>query len=83
VCVIAAALGARPPTLRVPESPIRWVARVLGPLPGWPLDERRVAALVNRAIFPATRIERELGYAPVITLEAGLRELATLWRQHA
>jgi hypothetical protein len=62
---------------------VRWIARTLGALPGWPLDERRVAALVNRAMFPTTRIERELGYAPVLTLEAGLRELAALWRRHA
>ena len=79
--VVAAALGRKAPTWRLPERPVRIVARVLGGVPGWPLDERRVDALVNRASFPATRIERELGYAPVVTLEDGLRELVAHWRR--
>jgi len=81
VGVVAAALGRKAPAWRVPEAPVRTVARVLGGAPGWPLDERRVDALVNRAAFPATRIEDELGYAPLVTLEDGLRELVAQWRR--
>jgi len=83
IAVIAAALGRRAPTLRLPETPVRGLARVLGRIPGFPLDERRVAALVNRAAFPAERIRRELGYAPRVALEQGLRDLADVWRQRA
>jgi nucleoside-diphosphate-sugar epimerase len=62
---------------------VRALARVLGRIPGFPLDERRVAALVNRAEFPVERIRRELGYTPRVPLERGLRELADVWRRRA
>jgi nucleoside-diphosphate-sugar epimerase len=83
IAVVAVALGRKEPRLRLPEAPVRWVARTLGALPGWALDERRVAALVNRAAFPATRIERELGYGHRVPIEDGLRELVAFWRRHA
>jgi hypothetical protein len=53
---------------------------VLGGIPGFPLNRKRVAALVNRAAFPTARIERDLGYRHVVTLEHGLRELVLAWR---
>ena len=81
IAVVAAALGRPTPTLRLPETPVRGLARVLGLIPGFPLDEKRVAALVNRAAFPAERIRAELGYAPRVPLERGLRELADVWRR--
>ena len=80
VDVIADALGEPAPRLRLPEAPVRLAARVLGRLPGFPLDERRVAALVNRAAFPSERIRQDLGYAPVVALEQGLRDLVLEWR---
>lgn len=83
IASIAAALGRETPTQRLPEAPVRWLARTFGALPGWPLDERRVTALVNRAVFPATRIQDELGYSHRVPVEDGLRELVGFWRRHA
>jgi len=81
VTVIASALGKPCPALRLPEAPIRLLARLLGKVPGFPLTERRVAALINRARFPCGRIERETGYSHVVALEQGLRELVGAWKR--
>jgi nucleoside-diphosphate-sugar epimerase len=82
VGTIAAALGKDMPTLRLPERPVRWLAHVLGRVPGFPLDEKRVSALVNRAALPTAKIERELGYMHRVGMEAALRELVAVWRRH-
>ena len=83
VQVIADALDAPVPTLRLPQAPLEWLARIFGRIPGFPLDERRLAALVNRAAIPSERIRRELGYACPVPVEQGLRELAVAWRSDA
>jgi nucleoside-diphosphate-sugar epimerase len=80
VGVIAVALGKSPPVLRLPEGPVRFAARTLGKLPGFPLTESRVDALTTRAVYPVTRIERELGYAHAVTMEDALFLLASGWR---
>ncbi|MGZ8212120.1 MAG: NAD-dependent epimerase/dehydratase family protein [Burkholderiales bacterium] len=82
VGVIAAALGKDMPTLRLPERPVRWLSRMLGRVPGFPLDEKRASALVNRAAFPSAKIEQELGYLHRVGMEAALRELVAVWRRH-
>jgi nucleoside-diphosphate-sugar epimerase len=81
VRVIADALGKPVPKLRLPEIPVRVMARVLGVLPAFPLDSRRLAALVNRAAFPCERIRRELGLEYAVSMEDALRELVVKWRR--
>ncbi len=83
VAVIAGALGKPLPRLRLPEFPVRLLARVVGELPGFPLTERRVAALVNRAVFPCDRIQHELDYVHPVPVEQGLCELVRSWKQAA
>jgi nucleoside-diphosphate-sugar epimerase len=72
VTLIADALGKARPNLRVPESLARFAARTIGKLPGFPLTESRVDALTTRVVYPATRMERELGYAHTVTMEGAL-----------
>jgi len=79
VAVIAAALEKPMPRRRIPEPLARGLARVAGRIPGVPLDEKRVAAMVNRARVARERIERELGFAPVVPVAQGLRELVRAW----
>ena len=72
VALIADVLSKSPPNLRIPEGLARFAARTLGKLPGFPLTESRVDALTTRVVYPATRMERELGYAHTVTMEGAL-----------
>jgi nucleoside-diphosphate-sugar epimerase len=78
VAVISGALGKPIPRLRLPQAPVEALARTFGRLPRFPLDERRVAALVNRATIATERI-REVGYTCPTPVEKGLRELVVQW----
>lgn len=72
VGLIADALGKSHPSFRAPEGLVRFAARTLGKLPGFPLTESRVDALTTRVAYPATRIERELGYTHAVSMEDAL-----------
>ena len=81
IAIIARALGKDAPRLRLPEPVVRALVRLLGDIPGVPLTEARVNALTSRAVYPNTKIERELGYRHLVTMEKGLLELLASWRQ--
>ena len=72
VALIADGLGKSRPKLRVPEGLARFASATLGKLPGFPLTESRVDALTTRVVYPAARMERELGYAHPVTMEGAL-----------
>lgn len=78
--VIAAELGRTAPQLRIPAPIARLAAKIFGGLPGFPLTQSRVDALVNRSIYPISRIQRELDYHHVVSLEDGLRELVEVYQ---
>lgn len=80
VAVIAQALGRDMPRLRLPETPVRLLARLAGAVPGFPLTAARIDALTNRAVYPSARIERELGYQHAVSMEHGLAELVDCWK---
>ena len=81
VAAIAASLGKPPPSMRFPERPVRWLARVLGGLPGFPLSASRVDALTSRVNYSTNRIENEIGYVHRLSMEEGLRQLVASWRE--
>lgn len=80
VGMIAACLGRPAPRFRIPT----WVARSAvfagGWIPGFPLTASRVRALTCRAVYSTHRIETELGYAPLISMEEGLRQMVDALR---
>lgn len=78
--IVADELGKSPSALRLPEPPLRMLASVLGFLPGMPLTHRHLDALTARARYVSDRIRQELAYNPVVSLEAGVRELAKDWK---
>ena len=80
VAAIAKALSTDVPRIRLPEAPVRLLARLAGIVPGSPLTEARIDALTNRTAYPSTRIERELGYRHAVSMEDGLRELVETWK---
>jgi nucleoside-diphosphate-sugar epimerase len=81
VAAIANALCEPVPRMRVPEAPIYLLAKLLGNLPGVPLTESRVEALTSRAAYPINKIERELGYRHIVSMEKGLAELVDAWKR--
>ncbi len=80
VNTIATALGKPAPHWRVPERPARWTARLFGRVPGMPLTEARIDSLVTAVRYSNARIERELGYCHIVSMEEGLKELVAAWR---
>jgi nucleoside-diphosphate-sugar epimerase len=79
--IIAGALGKDVPRMRLPEAPVRLFARCAGMIPGFPLTVARVDALTRRTVYPSAKIERELGYRHLETMEEGLLELLVAWKQ--
>lgn len=75
VGLLAEAVGASIPRLRLPEPPVRAVARLLEPLMFWPLKESRVDALTSFARYSNARIEMVLGYAHRVSMEEGVKDL--------
>lgn len=80
VATIASGLGMDMPRMRLPEAPVRLLAKLAGVARGVPLTESRVDALTNRAVYPSTRIERELGYRHAVSMESGVLELVNFWK---
>lgn len=69
---IASILRVPAPTIRLPAPPIRLMAGLAGIIPGSPLTAARLDALTGRVRYPIGRIQRELGYAHVVSMEEGL-----------
>lgn len=80
---IAAALGRRAPTWRVPEAPLRLLARLAQRVPGSPLTESRIDALTRGVRYSSMRIREELGYAFGVSIEEGLRRFVASLRSGA
>lgn len=83
VAVIADALGRPAPRFRLPEWSVRLPTKLLGSIPGFPLTQSRVDALLGRAIYCTSRVEQELGYWHAVSMEDGLRELVRYRQQRA
>jgi nucleoside-diphosphate-sugar epimerase len=80
VGVIANALGRSAPWLRIPELIAHLTGMTLGKIHGFPLTQSRVDALVNFSIYPISRIQQELGYSHILSMEDGLRELVAEYK---
>jgi len=80
VGAIAKGLGMHMPRIRLPETPVRLLAKLASAVPGMALTEARIDALTNRTVYPSTRIERELGYQHAVSMENGLLELVDFWK---
>ena len=78
--IIAAHLGKPAPRMRLPEMPVRVLAAACGWLPGFPLKTSRIDALTNRTVYCTDRIEAELGFSNLVSMEAGLAELVRVWK---
>ena len=77
---IAGFLGVACPRLRLPEPPVRLIARLLGQFPGIPLTESRINAMTGRCVYSTTRIEQELHFSHPIAMEDALFNLVRRWK---
>lgn len=82
VAMIAEVLGCGVPHYRLPESPVRALAKLFGSIPGVPLTQARVDALTTRAIYSSEKIEQELGYRHPLSMEDGLSDLVGFWQSN-
>lgn len=80
VAIIAELLGCGVPRTRLPESPVRALAKLFGSIPGVPLTQARIDALTTRAIYSTEKIEQELGYRLLLSMEDGLSDLVGYWQ---
>ena len=83
VAVITDALGCTAPRIRIPKLLAQLVGITMGKIPGFPLTQARVNALSLRSSYPVTRIQQELGYQHIVSMEDGLRELAKEYKQRS
>ncbi len=81
VAIIAGSLRKPVPRLRVPETVIRWIVKLCGRLPHFPLTESRVKGLTSRTVYSIQRIQTELGYIHQVSIEDGLRQMVKAWEQ--
>lgn len=74
------ALGRQVPRWRLPEAPVRTVARLAEWI--WPgqLSRAQIDVLTSRVRYSTERICSELGYNDVMKLEVVLHDLAIAWR---
>jgi nucleoside-diphosphate-sugar epimerase len=80
VAIITKCLGSTKPTLRLPEWPVRQLIKLLANIKSFPLTAARVDALTGRALYATDKIEKELNYRHIVTMEAGLIELTEFWQ---
>jgi nucleoside-diphosphate-sugar epimerase len=80
VATIAKVLRCGVPLYRMPELPVRALAKLFGSIPGVPLTQNRINALTTRVIYSSEKIEQELGYRHLFSMEDGLRDLVGYWQ---
>lgn len=77
---IADSLGNDAPKVRLPEWPIRLLAKFSERIPGSPLKESRIDAITGQVLYSQEKLERELNYQSQISLKKGFNELVQAWR---
>ncbi|MGV8952787.1 MAG: NAD-dependent epimerase/dehydratase family protein [Cypionkella sp.] len=80
--VVAQCLGKPAPRLRLGQGLASVIAATAGRLPGFPLTQSRVQALTGRAQYSSEKLRTQLGYRPVIGIEAAIAELVAAWRSN-
>ena len=64
VNAVATHAGIKPPTLCIPELPLRALVAVLSLVIKVPLTQDRINALINKASYPTDKLDAVLGFTP-------------------
>ena len=83
VSIISENLGKPSPRLRLPGSAVKFTSKIFEKIPSFPLTSSRVAALSNRVVYPTNKIEQELGYSHLVSMEEGLVKLVAEFERRA
>ena len=83
VSIISENLDKPPPRLRLPGPVVGFASKLFEKIPGFPLTSSRVAALLNRTIYPTDKIEQDLGYSHLVSIEEGLVKLIAEFKKRA
>lgn len=75
VGAMAKALKVPTPSLRVPESVMRFIASSFSWVKGFPVSHSRVDALVSRTHYPVSKLASVLGYRPTRVVEETIAEV--------
>ncbi len=78
--IISALLKQKAPVLRVPENLMRFLVKCFGWIPKLPLTSSRIDALTNKTYYPIHKIENDLKYQHVVSMEEGLIEMLAVLR---
>jgi nucleoside-diphosphate-sugar epimerase len=80
VGTIAKSLGKLGPKLRISIRFTKGVAMLTSFIPKNPLTVARINALSNRTIYKTTKIESQLSYKPVVSIEDTIKELVQFYK---
>ncbi|KIC03407.1 hypothetical protein OA88_03275 [Flavobacterium sp. JRM] len=75
-------LEKRHPKIRLSISFVKFIAKVTSFIPKNPLTQARVDALSNRAKYETIKIEKNLGYIPIVTVEETVEELVSFYKNN-
>ena len=64
VSAVAARLKVKPSNLCIPEMPLRILVKLMSWIPGMPLTQERIDALVRHTYYPSNKIKDMLGFVP-------------------
>jgi hypothetical protein len=78
---IAENLGKNAPSIRLPETTVRLLAKILSSITPFPLTPSRIDALTGRAVYSTELIEKELSYRNKISMAEGIADLARCYQQ--
>lgn len=79
---IAKSLGKPFPKFRIPLRFSKGLAMATFFIPKNPFTVARINALSNRVIYQTTKIETELGYKPVVTMEQTISDLVNFYKKN-
>jgi len=83
VSIISENLGTPSPRLRLPGSAVKFASKIFEKISSFPLTSSRVTALTNRVVYPTNKIEQELGYSHLVSMEEGLIKLVAEFERRA
>lgn len=76
---IASGAGVRPPSVRLPEQPLRMLLRLLPGRSAGPLTVDRLNALVSRTTYPCHKLASHTGYKPARPVPDTLATIVGEW----